>query len=309
MSGSGRGASGRSKSSRPRSSRNVRSRGRSRSRTSRKPRQPRPGGDVGDGRRPEGAEVAEDDLVDRRIPRQRAAEPRLRGRRDRLHRPAPDAARRDLHERKQVPARLGESGGVVLREPLGERRAELGAGARPLGEERARVLDDGVEVDAHEVGSVRAVAAKLPREHRLRQRPEEQAVVGRDEVDRPAHEVHPHDLALLEQPAELVRPEALEARPERRVRVQRLLRLHADEVVDGVERRELRAAQQQLPLEGRAVEGAVAEDVGAHARRATIGDPLPCTGLERCPSGLRSATGNRVRAERCVAGSNPALSA
>jgi ketosteroid isomerase-like protein len=29
---------------------------------------------------------------------------------------------------------------------------------------------------------------------------------------------------------------------------------------------------------------------------------------ERCPSGLRSATGNRVRAERCVAGSNPALS-
>src|SRR5581483_7178290 len=30
---------------------------------------------------------------------------------------------------------------------------------------------------------------------------------------------------------------------------------------------------------------------------------------ERCPSGLRSATGNRVRAERRVAGSNPALSA
>ena len=30
---------------------------------------------------------------------------------------------------------------------------------------------------------------------------------------------------------------------------------------------------------------------------------------ERCPSGLRSATGNRVRAARCVAGSNPALSA
>ena len=30
---------------------------------------------------------------------------------------------------------------------------------------------------------------------------------------------------------------------------------------------------------------------------------------ERCPSCLRSATGNRVRAERCVAGSNPALSA
>src|SRR5207248_6756060 len=32
------------------------------------------------------------------------------------------------------------------------------------------------------------------------------------------------------------------------------------------------------------------------------------TGPERCPSGLRSATGNRVRAERSVAGSNPVLS-
>ena len=30
---------------------------------------------------------------------------------------------------------------------------------------------------------------------------------------------------------------------------------------------------------------------------------------ERCPSGLRSATGNRVSAERWIAGSNPALSA
>src|SRR5581483_1592151 len=37
-------------------------------------------------------------------------------------------------------------------------------------------------------------------------------------------------------------------------------------------------------------------------------DTLPLA-TERCPSGLRSATGNRVRAARCVAGSNPALSA
>src|SRR6266545_6904075 len=37
--------------------------------------------------------------------------------------------------------------------------------------------------------------------------------------------------------------------------------------------------------------------------------PSPLRSRERCPSGLRSATGNRVRAERCVAGSNPALSA
>jgi hypothetical protein len=31
--------------------------------------------------------------------------------------------------------------------------------------------------------------------------------------------------------------------------------------------------------------------------------------MERCPSGLRSTLGKRVCAERCTAGSNPALSA
>ena len=35
---------------------------------------------------------------------------------------------------------------------------------------------------------------------------------------------------------------------------------------------------------------------------------IPCCGPERCPSGRRSATGNRVWAERSIAGSNPALS-
>ena len=45
-------------------------------------------------------------------------------------------------------------------------------------------------------------------------------------------------------------------------------------------------------------------DPGLDALDASLG----CRLLERCPSGLRSATGNRVRAERCVAGSNPALS-
>ena len=45
------------------------------------------------------------------------------------------------------------------------------------------------------------------------------------------------------------------------------------------------------------------------SRRLSLADRRVTSGsLERCPSGLRSATGNRVRAERCVAGSNPALS-
>src|SRR5579884_1607801 len=51
-------------------------------------------------------------------------------------------------------------------------------------------------------------------------------------------------------------------------------------------------------------QGPLAERRGPAGRYAGI----PCPSSERCPSGLRSATGNRVRAERCVAGSNPALS-
>ena len=44
--------------------------------------------------------------------------------------------------------------------------------------------------------------------------------------------------------------------------------------------------------------------------RSTASDPGTATldASERCPSGRRSATGNRVRGESCVAGSNPALS-
>src|SRR5258707_13699219 len=48
---------------------------------------------------------------------------------------------------------------------------------------------------------------------------------------------------------------------------------------------------------------------GFRVRRGFKSLPLRFTATERCPSGLRSATGNRVGAERCLAGSNPALSA
>ena len=36
--------------------------------------------------------------------------------------------------------------------------------------------------------------------------------------------------------------------------------------------------------------------------------PIETGKMERCPSGQRSTTGNRVSAERRIAGSNPALS-
>ena len=45
-----------------------------------------------------------------------------------------------------------------------------------------------------------------------------------------------------------------------------------------------------------------------HARLAPRAPRIPCARPERCPSGRRSATGNRVSVERRFAGSNPALS-
>ncbi len=64
--------------------------------------------------------------------------------------------------------------------------------------------------------------------------------------------------------ASVVRPKPLEARPQCRVRVQRHLRLQADEVLDRVERRQIRAAEQQLARERRTVQSPPAEDFGAH---------------------------------------------
>src|ERR687887_619959 len=68
---------------------------------------------------------------------------------------------------------------------------------------------------------------------------------------------------------------------------------------------------EQLPPYRRSSEQGLSDLIGPYCwllRRWLMGHAT-LRASERCPSGLRSATGNRVRAERCVAGSNPALSA
>jgi hypothetical protein len=57
----------------------------------------------------------------------------------------------------------------------------------------------------------------------------------------------------------------LDARPEARVRIERDLRLHADEVLDERQRLDRRAPQQMLALERRAVELPRGEEVWRHA--------------------------------------------
>ena len=123
----------------------------------------------------------------------------------------------------------------MLRIALGQRAPELGAGARPLGEESGSVGEDGAEVDAAQRRRMLRMAGQLPVEHRLDERAEQEAVVGADEVDRRPHDDDPDDAPLHEELGERLGPEPLEARPESRVRVEWNLGLEADEVLDRLE--------------------------------------------------------------------------
>jgi len=115
------------------------------------------------------------------------------------------------------------------------------------------------------------VAPQLGLEHGLDERPEQQAVVRRHEVDRPAHHADPHGRTSLEQIRERLAAEALEPRPECRIRVVRHLGLHADEVPHRFERRQGRALEQELPGERRPVQLAVAQHLLHRAILAQAG--------------------------------------
>ena len=67
-------------------------------------------------------------------------------------------------------------------------------------------------------------------------------------MERAAHEGAAHDGPLVHQSAELVRVEALDARPQADVRRLGDLALHPDEVLDHVQRRPALAAEQELPV-------------------------------------------------------------
>jgi hypothetical protein len=97
------------------------------------------------------------------------------------------------------------------------------------------------------------VASQLLVQHGLEERPEGQAVVGGHEVDRRSHHHGPDHLPVEQELAQLLRPEPFEPRPQPDVRVQRDLRLHADQVADGPEHGESPPIQQQLARQRRPV--------------------------------------------------------
>ena len=97
-------------------------------------RQARERGDVGHRRRAEDSEVAHQQVVDPARGVELEAGPRLERRRGDLHRRAPHAAGRDLHQRQVAPTGVGECGGVEIGELGGEHAAQRPGRHRGLGE-------------------------------------------------------------------------------------------------------------------------------------------------------------------------------
>ena len=235
-------------------------------------------------RRPERAEVATDELVERRshldvlrsdpalggLEEMRAALlPRARGRdTDELDPGArqPPAPADDLHEL------------VVPSRPVRHQRPQLLRPALELGLLRARLLDAEPPI-------------ALRRADRNRERP---VVASRDDVDRAAHERRLNDGSTLEGPGEIVPSEAVEARPQPDVGVRRVLVLDTADSLERARDRQAGALEQELSREQRAVQLAPREG-SLDARRH--GANLAATDRGR-PLGERDATDDERAPER-----------
>ena len=164
----------------------------------------------------------------------------------------------DLHQRQQRPARSA-------RARIASRSGHRSASRLPSVAEGQRLRVDQRPGGGGQLGQVDAgqppaeLAARHPLPDRLQHRPQRQAVPGGDQVDGRALQRDPDRAPVGQRRAQLGRVEAVQPRPQPDVRVLRLLRLQADQVLDGVQRRSPDPAQQQLPVQQRPVERAVAE--------------------------------------------------
>ena len=228
-------------------------------------RQPRPCLDVHHARRPERAQVAQDQVGGVGVGADVAPEPQASRREDRLPALPPHRAGRRLHERQQVADRVRERRGVPIRPSSAEDRAQLAGGQRLLGKGLPAGIEDLADVHPGELPPERAARREPAIRHDLQHRPERQPVVGGHEMDGgPEHRCRPDDAALLEQPGELERIETLQSRPQLVVRVPGLLRLERDEVLDRALDRQVDALEQHLAGEQRAIERASTQDGIGH---------------------------------------------
>ena len=96
-------------------------------------------------------------------------------------------------------------------------------------------------------------------DHALHERPEGERVTDCHEMHGSPHERETHHEPVREHAAQLLRVEAVKARPQAVVGRQRRLRLKAEQVLDGLPDRLVDAAQQPLSLEKCSVELALGD--------------------------------------------------
>ena len=254
VSGSGSAPSGTSNSSRPRSSRNVRSCGRSRSTTSRRPGQPGPRADVGDAS-PDRTRRGSAARARRSTRSASSSSPSHTSAGAHVACPAPPHSPRGgtcTSGPRNVTACASAAGSASGQRGASSAR-QLGARARPLGEQldarprRRPSTSAPASFAAHGLLNV-------AHQDRQRDRREREAVARRDEVDRRAHERRAHRLARRRSASlSSCGVEVAQARPQRDVGVLGHLRLHADEPLD--HRRRRHPASARAAPGGRAARG------------------------------------------------------
>jgi hypothetical protein len=142
-----------------------------------------------------------------------------------------EPTRRHLNEREVVAAGECESGCVVLGKALAQRAAQGRQGKGLRAQQRPRPGQHGRQVDIHEGRTNLGMGGELAVEDGPEERPEREAVVSRQQVDRAANRCDPDDLAFDQEPPQFGCGERVEPRPEPGVRVRRHLRLQPDEMV------------------------------------------------------------------------------
>ncbi len=150
------------------------------------PGEPAPGAQVAHRRRPEGGEVAQDDRVGVRLAVEALAQPPLGERPRRLAAPAPQPARRDLHQRQVEGDRRADRRRVGLGPARPQRRASSARVRGALGQQRgpaATTSSTGTPASASRNGLRKIRASSGPRE-----RLDGEVVARGDEVDRRPHQ-------------------------------------------------------------------------------------------------------------------------
>ena len=151
----------------------------------------------------------------------------------------------------------------MLGPTLGQERGELGPRARPFLQQSRGHRGELVDVQSREPASERALAVQHPLDDGVDHGPQAQRIPGGHEVQRRSEQTHANGSAVGDRFRQRIGTEAIQSRPERDVRIPRLLRLHADQPLDRLEDGHPAPAQQHLPFEQGAVQRAVAElDLG-----------------------------------------------